>query len=1036
MPKSAFRPGVVPLILLLAFWMPGTTAFANTPATPERPAEYMVYQYPDTAFVIRVDLPQAEFGVRVLDPDDALLRSANVAGRRLGPIFLYIGPPDQPRQLMIEVEPGRAVDRSRIGLELMQFGTGDRNSAVLLGAYRMFSVGVETAHSEDTGTWASKVYSLRDAARQFARMGREELRLWAEYFAAQLVLYRLDDAMLALEWAGEARAAAERAGLDSLVLAARVLESEAWLARLDAAAEPAASDLEGAHEALSTAAWLAGSLGYASEQARALYRDGLVWERQGDDETALERYRAALDLLPGAQDEELLNEVRMTAAAAYERLGSTSGALAMLDSSDRERADSPGQEPVPDQAGRLYDRGRLLNLAYRYPEAAEALDEALTLQRQSRDAGAWGRTGLELAWSLYSVGRSGEALELLREALARTPVQGNEPALIRGWGSLADMLGEEGRYAEAARARDSQRELIRAAEARGAASAAYASAVDALRQFGAESSVYRERLAVARRVAASEQDGLTEARATAALCLAESGPDRVSACSAAARQSLERLRNSGIPRLAVEAAVSSARLAGRMGRSGEAARYMQRALDEAQWYRQALPGVLGVWYPTHIEALTVGFLDLVAPPGASAERSLLALERLRHFERATLRDDLPSPLDPDREESLRSLLARRDTAPDGDRLEAEVNRALAAARRNCTACETGAGLLDEAGLDARLQALDSDQSVLAYALGGEEAWAVIASDGMRRRVELGPAGPIRDRLRAVHSALAGNGPSGAASELEEAGRSLLSPLQGSLTRNVYLLSSGSLRSVPLDTFRLDGRYLAERARVVNLGSLGSLERIRPHLNADYENRVFLAGNPQSQRDPFRFELSASPEITAVTGRFVGPGLHVVQGVALGRDEFSDPRFSGAALLHLALPGVIDLARPERSRLLLGGTDEAGVGRRGLAPSELRLLGGAADLVVLSGTAVSPGGEPLSGYLPLVSDLAVAGAGTVVFTLWPPGEESAAAFARAFYERLAADRDIESAFFETRSAGFPGTPPAEFENWSGFQLLIR
>jgi hypothetical protein len=496
------------------------------------------------------------------------------------------------------------------------------------------------------------------------------------------------------------------------------------------------------------------------------------------------------------------------------------------------------------------------------------------------------------------------------------------------------------------------------------------------------------------------------------------------------------LQTSGIPRLAVAASLSHARLNERLGRMDEAARSMQRALDEVQWYCRALPGVLGAWYADQVGALTASYLNLVAPPGSSPERSLLTLERLRHFERAAMQGADGSPLDSDLQDSLRGLLARREAAPDDEGLGAELDRALAEARGSCADCEVRTGSFDESGLDVRLKALDASQSVLAYALSGDRAWAVVGGADARRRVDLGSAEPIRDRLQAVHAALAGKRPSAAIPELDEAGQALLAPLSGLLTRRIYLLSSGPLRAVPLDTLRLDGRYVAERARVVSLDSLAALGDPEPRLEDGYRDRVFLAGNPQSQRDPFRFELSASPEIAAVTEQFVGPGLHVVQGVALGRDEFSDPRFADAALLHLALPGVIDLDRPAQSRLLLGGSEETDIGRRGLAPTDLRRSGISAGLVVLSGTAVSGGGPALASYLPLVSDLARAGAAAVVFTLWPIGEDSAAAFARAFYERLAADPNIASAFHGARAEGFPGGALPDFENWSGIQLLIR
>ena len=66
---------------------------------------------------------------------------------------------------------------------------------------------------------------------------------------------------------------------------------------------------------------------------------------------------------------------------------------------------------------------------------------------------------------------------------------------------------------------------------------------------------------------------------------------------------------------------------------------------------------------------------------------------------------------------------------------------------------------------------------------------------------------------------------------------------------------------------------------------------------------FLAGNPQDGQDLFSYDMQVSAEVTAVTDAFVGPGLNIVQGVALQKDEFQDQRFAGAGLMHLAIPGT-------------------------------------------------------------------------------------------------------------------------------------
>jgi CHAT domain-containing protein len=346
-----------------------------------------------------------------------------------------------------------------------------------------------------------------------------------------------------------------------------------------------------------------------------------------------------------------------------------------------------------------------------------------------------------------------------------------------------------------------------------------------------------------------------------------------------------------------------------------------------------------------------------------------------------------------------------------------------------------------------LQGLDRSEGVLAYFLDGGEARALLADRSGVRTVSLAQPERIQQLLADVRARLSGPASAAVPTDLESLGKLLLQPLGRDLPPRIYLLASGPLRAIPFDTLRLDGRFLAEQHLLVNLASLGSLERRRPSLGDGYRDRVFVAGNPQNQRDPFRFEISRSPEIDAVTDRFVGPGLQVVQGVALRKDEFADERFSRAALVHLAIPGVIDLASPERSRLLLAATaDVADDRRRGrvsanpadyLSPADVTAFKLDAGLLLLSATGVTgDGGSAFDGRIPLVSDFLDAGAGAVLYSLWPTGEELAAEFAGALYDRLQADPDIAGAFIAARRAAIATGGETNLSAWAGFQLFIR
>lgn len=1037
-------------LLAVAAWpVPGEPDSARV--TPERPAEYMVYQYPETVLVIRVDVPEAEFGARVLGPERTLIKSSGVRERRLGPVYHYIDAADLPRQLMIEVTPARPVDRSAIGLEIIQFTAGDRNAATLARAFRLFSIGTETAHSDDTATWATKIYSLRNAADHFAALGREEMRLWSEYFGAHLVLHELEDRLMAVELSREIQQAADRAGFEEVGLAADALEGDALLQILEvgnAKAAPVraadAGDFQRAHEVLLEVADRAGALGLSSEQARALYNDGRVFERQGQTRNALERYERALDVMAGTQDLDLLNDVRATAASAYEVLGSTGGALELLDEIagdlDAEAEDSAARE----LADRLFEKGRLLNYTYRYGEAVAELRRALELQQADAAAAAWGVTGLELAWAYYALGRDDEAIDLVQASLPRTPLEGNAALLARAYGSLANMYRARGSFQQAAQARETQGNMLGAGDggADGQAEFLLETAADARQRHGAASRETRELLRWSSQAAMAEGDDLTAARAALHLCLADLERDTATRCRDRAEEAYLRLRQAGVPRYAIEAAVVHARVLERSGDAGGARGLLAAALDEAEWYQRVLPGVLGASYAGHAADLARDYLRLAGTgdPGGAAARQLLALDRVRRFEAAET--ERPSLLQSDRDEALRSLLARREAAvgAEGERLAIEVNREIERVRQSCAGC---AGPdhqeLDEAELRRLLGELDRSEAVLAYYLGEEDSWAVLAGRAGPRRYDLAGADRIRDALSGLRELLAGGGLAAALPELDSLGRLLLAPLPGDWPARVYLLPAGPLRAVPFDALRVEGRHIGRDVGVVNVASLDSLRRRSPALRQGFSDRVFVAGNPQSQRDPFRFDLSTSPEIRAVTDRFVGPGLLVVQGVALGRDEFADARFSGAALLHLAMPGVVDLTATERSRLLLSAGAETSQppGDSVLSPADIRDFRLDADLVMLTATTLANSGDlPYAGRLPLVSDFLAAGAATVSYAQWPAGEAASAAFAEAFYSRLETDPDIVGAFVETKMAAFGPAEQTNLRHWAGFQLFIR
>ena len=215
-------------MLALACFLAATPLSApGDDAPPARPAEYMIYQYPGVSLVVVVDAREVAFDTRITGPDRGLVGEAGVPARRLGPVYHFVEAADIPRQLMVAVTTERPVERSRISMELLQLPEGDRNARVLTAAYRYLAHGMKRVYAGTPSAWSERIVSLRNASQAFASMGNEEMKLWADYYAAHLALHGLSDPALALEWVQAVRRKAERARFDRLVLVALLLEADA-----------------------------------------------------------------------------------------------------------------------------------------------------------------------------------------------------------------------------------------------------------------------------------------------------------------------------------------------------------------------------------------------------------------------------------------------------------------------------------------------------------------------------------------------------------------------------------------------------------------------------------------------------------------------------------------------------------------------------------------------------------------------------------------------------------------------------------------
>ena len=1029
------------VVLLSLFFTPGQV-FAAPPVeiSPEKPAEYMIYQYPGVALLIRIDAAGIEFESRVLGPEQALVMASRIPGSRLGPVYQLIEAVEEPRQLIIQVRPKEISERSRIGLELVQLSGKDSTST---HAFRLLSRAAESTRANDTTTWAMKIYTLKQAAQAFESLGREKLRLWSEYFAAHLVFFKLNDNLSTMEFARQVETGARKAGIGIVELAALQLEGAALMESAAAGSgQKAAASFDEIHRVYQRAATMADGLGLQLERSRAIFNDGLAWEQQENLERALERYELALSIAVSEGNAGLENLARNKAAFVYEMQGSLSGAIEMLDQGGNESGD---ESESLRQAKSLFEKGRLLAEAAYFPQAVEALTQSLQLRRAEGSGNQEGLTGLLLGQSYYGMGHMEQAVTALREAVKNIPASGNAGLLGDAFNTLAGIGRYQGDHERMARDRERQADFLVSRHDR--AKFIFEQSLDALGVQGDHSATVSSLFSRGRQQAIKAADKVLQHRSTLYLCsLVISGKaGREQTCShQAVRQSVDFLLAAGIPAYTLEARWLWSKILGAEGRLSQAIQQMSQLVEAMRFYRSVLPGVLGAWYWENREEIYGDYMSMVLKRSAVNEQefadgrqTLVALDRLMAIESPG--DSFTvSAIGPDGQDvhsQIRSLLAKNQQTPEHTASTAEIldlNELLRQARDNFTATDE---VLDVSGLDRLLRQMNSGSALLSYYFSNNRVYVLVGRNEGVLLLELRSSRDIKSKLAEVRAAMGKQDGFTLNPSLESLGKLLLAPIESLLPELIYLMPTGPLSGFPFDLLRRKGRYLAEKHQVINIMSPAAMNKTAVRVDTGLLNLFFLAGQPDIRRDVFDYRQKQSAEIRAITDIFVGPSLHIVQGSALGRDEFQDGRFETADIIHLAIPGSVNLEFPDRSRLMLSGTTDKPVSEF-LEPGDILKGKFQASLVVLSGLNIE-GMERfnLDHQAGFISDFLASGVSLVVASLWRIPDPERAQFFAVFYKNLAGNPDIATALSRTRRTLLTASDPVDYIRWGGFQIYI-
>jgi CHAT domain-containing protein/cation transport regulator ChaC len=233
-------------------------------------------------------------------------------------------------------------------------------------------------------------------------------------------------------------------------------------------------------------------------------------------------------------------------------------------------------------------------------------------------------------------------------------------------------------------------------------------------------------------------------------------------------------------------------------------------------------------------------------------------------------------------------------------------------------------------------------------------------------------------------------------------------LQGA--KQFIIVRDGQLHLVPFDALvEPSGRYVVESRTVVYVPSATSFFLLRTAANRKSSARGLLAvgGVPYQQSGTKLGDLpSSSDEALNAVAALPNPSNTLLLG-----NEATETAFKQSVnrrIIHLAVHAIANNSSPDRAALILLSDPQHGEDGS-LYPSEIVQLPLDADLVVLSAcdTAVGPV-EGEEGISTLARAFLLAGARTVVSTLWTIDDDSTLYLMKVFYAELARKKSAPEA----------------------------
>jgi len=321
------------------------------------------------------------------------------------------------------------------------------------------------------------------------------------------------------------------------------------------------------------------------------------------------------------------------------------------------------------------------------------------------------------------------------------------------------------------------------------------------------------------------------------------------------------------------------------------------------------------------------------------------------------------------------------------------------------------------------KALAPSAVLLEYVIADSDAYCLVISRNGSRIVRLGKRVQIDALVTSYLKVVKGKLP--ATSEARDLYNALLGPILETTQRDTLIIvPDGQLALVPFDGLMdASSHFVVERRTVVYSPSASSFfllgEQKRPQVGR--KSLLAVGGVPYAgsslnksvltrgfNRSGFVDLPSSADEVRIARAAFPNGKVDLLVGRSATEAAFKVASMNEYRIIHLAVHAFADSTFPDRAALVLLSDPSAGEDGF-LQASEIAQMRFPSDLVVLSAcdTAVGPL-QGQDGVANLSRAFLIAGAGSVISTLWEIDDSSSLFLMKRFYAHLTAGQSAASA----------------------------